>query len=608
MCGISGFNWKHEERARAMVARLAHRGPDAQGVFTDDGVSLGHNRLSVIDLSPEANQPMFDVSRELAIVFNGEIYNFRELRGELEGKYAFRTQSDTEVLLAAYRQWGPKMVERLNGMFAFVIWNKRTQSFFCARDRLGIKPFYYFWDRKRFMFASELQALFEHDIPRTLSKDAFSHYLRVLYVPAPLTMVEGVKVLPPSHTLTLQGGEVRVARYASEKVEPTNLSYGAATKTLNQKLRAAVERQLVSDVPVGVYLSGGVDSSVVLASMARLRQGIKTFTIGFSLPGADEEKYNHDFELAARTAQYFGTEHHPLVVSVQDTLEAFEEVTTHNSDPVSNPTSIAMYLLARHARKEVTVALTGNASDELFGGYDRYRMAHASSLFQKLPFPLRKLLALHPRVAKMEYATSSDLFAQLMFQKDGPLSRVVAPNFFRTSEATKEFFRTGHVSDVPGDVAEVLMSADRQSWLPDFFFTLSDKMSMASALEERVPFADNDVVSFAASLPRSYKLDLFGTKKILKDAFRSELPSFLLSQPKRGWFSPASKWFRDPEFGAFAHNVLSKEYYEGTAALFAWDGVQRMLEDHIEKREYQLPLLWALLTFQMWARRYNVTV
>lgn len=595
---------------RGMVGALAHRGPDADGVFVDENVSFGHNRLSIIDLSTAANQPMRDHTGELTIVFNGEIYNFRELKKELEGKYNFVTASDTEVILAAYRTWGKEVVNKLNGMFAFAIWDKRTQEIFCARDHAGIKPLYYYWDGDRFIFASEIKAILTHNIPRALNKDAFNQYLRVLYVPEPQTMFVNIFKLPPQSTLTLKGKTLSVARYDSSARVASPGSYQEGVGLLRDKVLRAVKRQLVADVPVGVYLSGGIDSSVVLCSMAQQSTNIQAFSVGFALEeGEEREKFNSDLELAKKTAGFFGAEHNVLLVSAKDARASFEEAVAQCDDPVSNPTSVAMLLLARFAKQKVSVVLTGSGGDELFGGYDRYRMALVAQQYAKLPTFVRSVAsALNPKLAKLNYKDNVDLFARFMFEKDERLSSVVSPLVFIREEEIKRYFAERYFSSGTNDPAASLMQADQYSWLPDYFFMLSDKMSMASALEERVPLTDKELVAFSDALPRSHKMDLFRTKKVLKDAFRDDLPPFLFAQPKRGWFSPGAKWLRNKDFSAFAKDVLSPEYYEGTKTLFVWPEAEYLLQAHVQKERYNLTLLWALLTFQIWARHYRIKV
>jgi len=608
MCGISGFNWKDESKVVAMTQTLAHRGPDADGIFVDEEISLGHNRLSIIDLSPNANQPMFDNEKELVIVFNGEIYNFREIKKELEGWYEFKTKSDTEVILAGYKKWGKEVVIKLNGMFAFAVWDKRKEELFCARDHAGIKPFYYFWDGKRFIFASELKAILQHDIPRTLNKNAFDHYIRVLYAPEPMTMIQNIYKLPPRSILTLKDTDLSVAKYVNTTKE-SSPSYTEAMHVLREKVVSAVGRHLVSDVPVGVYLSGGIDSSAVLFSMSLFSKNIETFSVGFELgEGEEGGKFNSDFELARKTAKFFGTRHNQLLVSAKDARHSFEEVVSQCDDPVSNPTSIAMMLLAKFAKSKVSVVLTGSGGDELFGGYDRYRIALAAYYYKKIPGFLRAIGNKHSKISKLNYENKIDLFAKFMFEKDDKLSQVISASIFNNDAQSKKYFNERYLSQCHSDPASCFMKADKEGWLPDYFFMLSDKMSMASALEERVPLVDKELIAFSDAVPRSYKLGLFKTKKVLKDAFRNDLPDFLFDQPKRGWFSPGAKWLRDPDFEKFAREVLSKDYYEGTRMLFNWQEVEKMLDKHISKEQYNLTILWAILTFQIWAKQYQVKI
>ncbi|MEK7567321.1 MAG: asparagine synthase (glutamine-hydrolyzing) [Patescibacteria group bacterium] len=609
MCGISGFNWKDENKVSSMVGELNHRGPDAKGIFVDEKISLGHNRLSIIDLSARANQPMFDNDKDLVIVFNGEIYNFEDLKRELEGEYEFKTKSDTEVILAGYKKWGKNVVNKLNGMFAFAIWNKSKEELFCARDHAGVKPFYYFFDGDRFIFASEIKAILKHATSRKLNRNAFNQYLRMLYVPEPMTMIENIYKLPPKSTLTLKDKNLFVEEYNNLAEETKIISYEENRDILREKVIGAVKRQLVSDVPVGVYLSGGIDSSAVLFSMTKFCKDIETFSIGFELgKGEEKEKFNSDFELAGKTANFFGTKHNSLLVSAKDARDSFEEAVSKCDDPISNPTSIAMMLLSKFAKNKVSVVLTGSGGDELFGGYDRYRIALLASYYQKLPRFLRAVGNINTRVSKMDYKNKIDLFAQFMFEKDDILSEVISPSVFQEDDDIKKYFQQKYLSQCIGDVADCFMKVDQKSWLPDYFFMLADKMSMANSLEERVPLVDKELVAFSKIIPRSFKLDLFRTKKILKDAFRNDLPEYLFNQPKRGWFSPGAKWLRNPDFAKFAKEVLSEDYYEGTRELFNWSNVRELLDKHIRKEKYNLTILWAILTFQIWARKYRIEI
>lgn len=584
MCGIAGFNWRDEEKIALMQGTLSHRGPDAQGTFFDESVSLGHTRLSIIDLSEQANQPMYSDDSNLVIVYNGEIYNFLDLRHELGGDYTFKTKSDTEVILAGYKKWGKQVFEKLNGMFAMAIYDKSSGELVLARDRAGIKPLYYHLSDGKFVFASELKAILKHDIPRKLNASAFNRYMRILYSPEPETLIENIYKLPPGSVLTFKAGQIKINKFEEETVAPSKLSYREAVLEARERVMRAVERQMVADVPAGVYLSGGIDSSAILFSALQVNPNIESFSIGFELEAGEEEgKFNADLELARRTASFFGAKHHTLMVSSKEACDTFEKAVTQVDDLVSNPTAIPMLLLSAFAKERVSVVLSGNGGDELFGGYDRYRQA----LLARFVYP------------------KQELFSKLMFQKDDLLGRVVSREVMRPMSEVENFFREKYFQTQDGFV-ESLMKVDRRSWLVDQAFSLSDRLSMANALEERVPFLDNELVSFAESLPRSYKVGLFRTKKVLKDAFKGDLPDFLFDQPKRGWFSPGAKWLRRPEFRKLVKEVLSPEYYEPTRNLFQWEELNRVLDDHLSKKEYNLTLIWCIVSFQIWAKKYEI--
>jgi len=607
MCGIAGFNWKDKDKVVSMQSCLLHRGPDSGGFFVDDNFSISHRRLSVIDLSPEANQPMEDDT--FVIAYNGEIYNFKELRNELSSQYSFKTKSDTEVILIGYRKWGKGVFSKLNGMFSIAIYDKLGKELICARDRFGIKPLYYFWDNKSFIFASEIKSIFQHNIPRELNLDAFNRYMRILYSPEPETLVKNIFKLPPSTILTFNGANIILEKYGEMVSHASDLTYKEAVVETKEKVMRAVERELVSDVPIGVYLSGGIDSSVVLNSMSKFINQIKTFSVGFELEDAYEEvKFNQDFELAKRTAKYFNTKHFELKISSKEALDNFESMVFHNDDIVSNPTSIPMLLLSRFAKNEVKVVLSGNGGDELFGGYDRYRMALVANYYKKIPKSFRNILKINHKLSKLDYENDIDIYSKFMFEKDFKLRKVISSKAFEDDTNIKKFFKDKYFTKNTNDVVGSIMSADRQSWLVDQALNLGDKMSMGGSIEERVPFLDNDLVNFAENLPTSYKVDLFNTKKILKDAFKEDLPDFLFNQPKRGWFSPGAKWFREKEFRSFAKEVLSRDYYSATSELFDWHEVQKMLDDHLSKKGYNLTILWALMTFQVWAKKYSIYI
>ncbi|MBI5045447.1 MAG: asparagine synthase (glutamine-hydrolyzing) [Candidatus Niyogibacteria bacterium] len=609
MCAINGFNFQDKNLILKMNAVTRHRGPDGTGVFFGEGVSLGHDRLSIIDLSMSAAQPMKNADGNLTIVFNGEIYNFQDIKKEL-GDYNFRTSSDTEVILAAYQKWGRDSVKKFNGIFAFAIWDAAKQELFLARDQIGVKPFYYYWDDKKFIFSSEIKAILEHDVPRVLNQEAFNHYLRVLYVPEPLTMFDGIKKLPPASRAVLKGGRLEIDTYW--QLGRDNYITGSlkeAAIDLRNKTCRAVERQLVSDRPLGIYLSGGIDSSVVLDCVAKVRDNIDTFSVGFDLSdGEGREKFNQDFYLARKTAAYYRADHHEVMLSEQDVLDNLEKAIWHLDEPISNPTILAMMKLASFTKKTATVVLGGDGGDELFGGYDRYRMSLAATYYQRLPVPLRDILNFNDRLGKLNIPSGVDRFALFMFQKDDILKRAVSEKFFHTGISKKFFEDKYFAGKSDKNFEELLMDADRRAWLPDFSLMMTDKASMSAGLEARVPFLDKELVEFAGKLPLKYKIGLFNTKIILKEAFRGRIPDFLLRQPKRGWFSPGAKWLRRPKIYDVARSVLSADYCEATRPIFKWDEVSRILEDHKNSKEYNVTILWAILTFQIWVKQYKIHI
>lgn len=610
MCAINGFNFNDESLILKMNLLTSHRGPDRTGIYLDNDISLGHNRLSIIDLSERASQPMSSFDSKHVIVFNGEIYNFRQLKKELKN-YLFKTESDTEVILASYKKWGYNCVKKFNGIFAFAIWDKEKKELFLARDHIGVKPLYYFWDNKKIIFSSEIKAILEHNIPRILNKEALNHYFRVLYVPEPLTMFEGIMKLPQASFAVFKGGHFDIEKYWQIKTDNNlNLSKKEIIEELRNRTLNSVKNQLISDRPLGVYLSGGIDSSVLLHNMSQTRNNIDTFTVGFELELSEErEKFNEDFNLARRTANYYGTKHNEVLVSANDVIDFFEKTVWHLDEPISNSTAIPMMKLAAFAKKQVDVVLGGDGGDELFGGYERYRLSLISSYYQKFPSTIiRSLLNFNEKLKKLNTLAGIERFALFMFQKDNILKRVLSNELFNNS-ITKEFFKKKYLNNnSPRQFEAIFMDTDRKSWLVDESLMRTDKISMSAGLEARVPFLDKDLVEFASAIPVKYKVNFFNNKIILKEAFKGLIPDFLFNQPKRGWFSPGAKWLRYPKIYKMAENILSENYYNETASVFKWSEIKKILKNHYNKKEYNLTIIWALLTFQIWAKKFNVKI
>ncbi|KKW12615.1 MAG: Asparagine synthetase [Parcubacteria group bacterium GW2011_GWA2_49_9] len=608
MCSINGFTWGDEDLIKRMNRVTAHRGPDGTGMFVESGISLGHNRLAIIDLSSAGTQPMKGRDERFVISFNGEIYNYRELKKEL-GNVPWKSESDTEVILAAYEAWGESAFARLEGIFAFALWDTREQKLLLVRDPAGVKPLYYHFDGTRLVFSSEIKAILEHThIPRRIDPLSLDLYLRVLYTPAPLTMFEGIRKLLPGAVLSFKNGSYSVATFAKRK--PKSLSQKSRkelARELRDKTHESVKRQLMSDRPVGLYLSGGIDSSAVLESMARVSGKVETFSVGFELKeGEQQEKFNADFLLARETAKRFGTKHHEVLVGPDEAMQLFEEAIYHLDEPSANATIIPMLKLARFAKEKVAVVLGGDGGDELFGGYERYQLSLLSSLYRRFPAALRSLCdGILPPLRKLDTAPGIERFAQFHFLKEHELLPLISKKAYHPHTA-HDFFIEHFFTPVREPFETQFLETDRHSWLVDESLLRSDKLSMAAGLEARVPLLDLPLIDFAGTIPLHYKVSLRRTKIMLKEAFRGSLPDTLLRQPKRGWFSPGAKWLRYPQVADAARKILSKDYSPATKDLFDWDAVGKRLEAHISG-EYHATILLALIGLQVWAKRFDIT-
>lgn len=605
MCSINGCSFSDKSLVERMNARTRHRGPDDTGVYVDDHVTLGNNRLAIIDVSDAGHQPMTTEDGRYTIAFNGEIYNFKELRAELT-QYHFKSDSDTEVILAGFAEWGTHIFEKLNGIFAIALWDTQKRQLLLARDRFGVKPLYYSALGNDILFSSEVKALFEDTrVPKQLHVESLPLYLRLGYMPGTQTLFSGVRKLKSGHVLSWKDGVHSLSSFTHAS---SNSEFDAADSVVDlvrNTVDTAVRRQLVSDRPVGLFLSGGFDSSIILDSMSRVQQSVDTYSVGFEVPNASESaKFNADFNLARKTAGHYGARHHEYILGLRDLSTVLEGVVYHLDEPVGNATAIAQLALSRFAKESVTVALTGDGGDELFGGYPRYLASRRMDAYQTyVPAAIRSILSLHGALRKLDTPSGPERYKLFHFVKDEIISRI-APSLdadspsAKVSEALKDFGAT--------DWADQFMRLDRAWWLTEEALLRTDKMTMAAGLEARVPFLDNELVALADRVDSHEKVSLTGTKVVLKDAFRGRLPEYLYKEPKRGWFSPGAKWMRDKTFGAYVQETLSPSYTRATRDVFDWKVVQQMFEDHVERRRYNLPVLWNIAMLQMWARRFDV--
>ncbi len=606
MCSINGFNWTDEKLIRQMNKVTSHRGPDGTNTYFDDSVSLGHNRLSIIDTRAIANQPMESDDSINVIVFNGEIYNFNDIRKELCGDYNFKTLGDTEVILAAYKKWGYDCLSRFNGMYAFAIWDRLSKTLFLARDSAGIKPLYYYWDNDKFIFSSEIKAILEHPIPRVVDNLAFQAYMRVLYTPGPHTMFKGVSKLLPGHYMVLKNNSLNIYKSNEFVSNDTDRDFKDPL-LLKKKIEAAVTRQLVSDRPLGVYLSGGLDSTTILNSVAMTQKNIKTFSVGFELDKEEQfVKFNQDLLLARETAKFYKTDHHEIFVKKDEVVPLLKDAVYFLDEPISNATVIPMLKISRYARNFVTVVLGGDGGDELFGGYERYRLSRISSYYNLLPNFIRGFGNKFEVLRKLNSKKGIEQFKLYMFQKDDVLSRVIK-DVRKNSDLVEDYFNNHIIRCFDRyDGPDILMRVDQQSWLVDESLIRSDKMSMAGGVEMRVPLLDLDLESYSRKIPIKCKVGFFKGKKILRYAMRNSIPDYILKAPKRGWFSPGAKWLRDKDVANLVEEVFTEKYYKETCELFDFKELMSLFCDHKNKKGYHYNIIWSVLFFQMWAKKFQV--
>jgi len=625
MCGIAGrFNYLSDapvpgDVIDGMCDLLAHRGPDGQGIWTCGPIGLGHRRLAIIDLSAAGRQPMLTTDEDLAITFNGEIYNFQELRGELEQRgHRFRSRTDTEVMLAAYREWGVECLSRFRGMFAFALWDANERKLFIARDRIGKKPLHYFVDRDGLAFASEPKAfLADPSFVPEPNLEALSAYLTYQYVPSPLSAFKGVQRLPPAHYLTVQDGRVTVQRYWKlSYAQKRRMSEEDACAELLHRLREAVRVRLISDVPLGAFLSGGIDSSTIVALMAHLSDApVKTFSIGF-----DETDFN-ELPYARLVADRYATDHHEFIVR-PDATEIFQQLVWHYNEPYADASAIPTYYLSELARRHVTVALNGDAGDENFAGYRRYITRTPAQRFDRLPAAVRRAVANAARVAPAPRQSDSVVYRgrqwlrRLSDTPEGRYSRalmmfdaelkaeVCEPAFLEraggaaASRFLLEAFRT---SDAP-DFVDALLDVDVNYYLSDCLLVKVDIATMAHGLEGRSPMLDHEFMEFAASLPADLKLRGEETKYIFKRAVRDLLPSDIIDRPKKGFSVPLDVWFRSELRELSADLLLDGRLAQ--RGYFQMSAVRRLLEEHWSGAASWHNQLWTLVMLESWHRMF----
>jgi asparagine synthase (glutamine-hydrolysing) len=627
MCGIAGWvapaASAPEERAlQPMLEALFHRGPDGAGshAFTAEqgayrGV-LGHRRLAIIDPNG-SRQPMRDDTAGLALTFNGEIYNFRELRAELESHgHRFERDSDTEVLLRAYQQWGTQCVHRLRGQFAFAVWDARAERLFLARDRFGEKPLYLHEANGALYFASEVKALLKlPQVSREVDPAAVWDYLAYRYVPGPRTLLAAIRKLPPASVAIWHRGHVQEIRYWTPpdkfpRQKQSTLASRDTPAAFLAQLGESVELQMVSDVPFGAYLSGGLDSSVVVALMTRYCSKVKTFSVGF----ADDR--HSELSHAARVAREFGTEHHEMVVTHRDFIDYLPQLVAARDAPVSEPSDIAIFMLSREASRSVKMVLTGEGADEVLGGYRKHAAECLAWMYWSVPRRLRLLAA--PLVQHLPFRFRDLKIAVASLNCDDWHERYVrwfgAMDFAQRRELSRLRVHERELRDdlPPFDAhpdaspLRRMLYFDQTSWLPDNLLERGDRMTMAASIEARVPFLDHKLVEFAASLPDHWRVDELRRKRVLREVARSLLPREIPERTKVGFRVPVTEWFtggmREYLFDHLrSPSSLTRSYYNAAV-------LDRVLDEHTKGVQTHDKLLWTLLTLEIWHRQYRSPV
>ncbi len=621
MCGIAGWimpasRAPHERAVRPMLEAIEHRGPDGEGIWAfsasrggERGV-LGHRRLAIID--PEGSrQPMVDEAARLALTFNGEIYNFRELRGELEKLgHRFVRDSDTEVLLRAYQQWGTGAVARLRGQFAFAIWDGAAERLVLARDRFGEKPLFLHEANGALLFASEIKALLRAPIAAPqVDPAAIWQCLAYRYVPGPRTLFQGIRKLPPASLAVWQHGRLHETRYWTPPDRQPRRAPAPSDPVgeFAARLEETVHLEMVSDVPFGAFLSGGIDSSTVVALMCRFGARVKTFSVGFAEDGYRYNELHH----AAALAQRLGTEHHELVVSHRELMQYLPQLVASRDAPVSEPSDIPIYLLAREASRTVKMVLTGEGSDELLGGYRKHMVENRiGSLPGMLPLGLLGPLAhaLPARLREVKIALASlacrdwreryvRWFGAMNFAQRRALAVHLAPG-------SEEEISDKPPFDADPDTSPLrrVLYYDQTSWLPDNLLERGDRMSMAASIEARVPFLEHRLAEFVSTLPDEWRVKGTTTKRVLREAARSLLPADILTRRKIGFRVPVGEWLAGEMRDYLVEHLrgsrsLTRAYSD--AAL-----LDRTIDEHVSGRQAHDKLLWTLLNLEVWQRHH----
>lgn len=613
MCGIAGFSGNgNNHMLKNMIDSIKYRGPDAQVIYSDEHISFAHARLSIIDLSVEGNQPMFSANRDTIITFNGEIYNYLDLKKDLEKKYSFKTSTDTEVLLCLYQEYGINMLEKINGMFAFAIYDYKENILFIARDRMGKKPLYYAQNEEAFVFASELKAILQHNsIKKELNIGAVNQYLTFDYVPTPNTIINNVYKLESASYIIVKNNKIEAKKqyWGHQFLPKSDLSFKGATEKLDHLLNEATKKRLMSDVPLGVFLSGGLDSSAIAYyAQKNSKSKIKTFSIGFEDKSYDEASY------AQKVAKHLGSQHYQEILTPTNTLSLIDEIFLKVDEPFADASIIPTYFLSQFTRQHVTVALGGDGSDELMAGYPTFISDKFKSPFGFLPNQISnglldfasKLLPVSDRNISFDFKVKQ--FLRGFSSEKNHIHQLWLGSF--TSSEKKLLFRDNIYSELKDkkgfEIIDFHFNDSIEEWsdfekitfyyyktyLLDDIFVKVDRASMFNSLEVRAPFMDKDLVEFLNSLPQSYKIKGLESKFLLKKTMEGKLPNDIIYRNKKGFGIPLSDWIRKDLKVKIYDTLMQKD------ELFNKDYIKLIWDNHLVGKSNNRKLIWNLFVLK----------
>lgn len=615
MCGICGIiNLNKEERVEktlleAMARELEHRGPDEEGYYLNGNAGFGHKRLSIIDLST-GKQPLFNEDKSCCVILNGEIYNFKELRQELESSgHVFMTSSDTEVIIHAYEEFGEKCLERFRGMFAIAVWDSGKNRLFLARDRLGKKPLYYYFNGRRLIFASEIKSILKSGfVAAEVNRQFLDEFLTLGYVSAPHTLFRNIKKLPPASFLILENSDISIRGYwALNEFLPGKTRIEECQEKLAAILKESVKYRLISDVPLGAFLSGGIDSSIIVGLMSKMSsRPIKTFSVGYK----GQENLS-ELGYAKKVADFFSTEHREIIVEPVDFYSAIPRMVWHLDEPIADQACIPLWLLSKDSKQFATVLLSGEGSDELFAGYPVYSLMKAIERYRGIPNLLKNLIdPLIPAIFGERRGNKYLEWTRL------PLEKRYLGDMADMSAWARSRLYTGEMSEMAAkspvadriikyyhqvtdfDILSKMQYLDIKTWLADDLLLKADKMTMAASIELRCPFLDHRFVEFSRTIPSEYKLKGHTTKYILKKAFEKFLPKDIAHRKKRGFPVPLTSWFRG-DLHAMLADVLLDSKCVGRG-YFNPEFIRKIIGRQKEKKEDYSKLLWSLLVLEFW--------